>query len=86
MNELIPHLQVPESVRRILAPFQMDGVEFVLSKGGRAMIADEMGLGKTIQVNEFSRATGNKLQVRRNGALRKSEDFAAELYVSASRI
>ncbi|CAM9140849.1 unnamed protein product, partial [Laminaria digitata] len=40
---------VPECVRKNLAPFQMQGVEFVLKKEGRAMIADEMGLGKTIQ-------------------------------------
>eukprot|EP00752_Nemacystus_decipiens_P010813 g9618.t2 len=40
---------VPESIRKHLAPFQKQGVEFVLKKEGRAMIADEMGLGKTIQ-------------------------------------
>ena len=28
-----------------LAPFQREGVKFVLNKGGRALIADEMGLG-----------------------------------------
>lgn len=43
-------LQVPESIQKHLAPFQKQGVEFVLKKEGRAMIADEMGLGKTIQV------------------------------------
>ncbi|CAN0433075.1 unnamed protein product, partial [Ectocarpus sp. 13 AM-2016] len=41
--------QVPECIRKHLAPFQKQGVEFVLKKEGRAMIADEMGLGKTIQ-------------------------------------
>lgn len=45
-----PALQVPEGIRKHLAPFQKQGVEFVLKKDGRAMIADEMGLGKTIQV------------------------------------
>lgn len=45
-----PMLQVPESILKHLAPFQKQGVEFVLKKEGRAMIADEMGLGKTIQV------------------------------------
>ncbi|CAM9597424.1 unnamed protein product, partial [Ectocarpus sp. 13 AM-2016] len=40
---------VPECIRKHLAPFQKQGVEFVLKKEGRAMIADEMGLGKTIQ-------------------------------------
>ena len=44
------HGQVPECIRKKLAPFQIQGVEFVLKKEGRAMIADEMGLGKTIQV------------------------------------
>eukprot|EP01084_Bolivina_argentea_P013469 25285_1 len=40
---------VPTHVVKALAPFQKDGVRFVLEKGGRALIADEMGLGKTIQ-------------------------------------
>lgn len=50
MPLLYPLSQVPESIRKHLAPFQKQGVEFVLKKEGRAMIADEMGLGKTIQV------------------------------------
>ncbi|XP_070565988.1 SWI/SNF-related matrix-associated actin-dependent regulator of chromatin subfamily A-like protein 1 [Ptychodera flava] len=32
-----------------LMPFQRDGVNFVISRRGRALIADDMGLGKTIQ-------------------------------------
>lgn len=32
-----------------LYPFQADGVAFVESRNGKALIADEMGLGKTIQ-------------------------------------
>ncbi len=44
------HLKgVPRQVIKALAPFQKDGVRFVLERGGRALIADEMGLGKTIQ-------------------------------------
>lgn len=35
------------SVLNQLAQFQKEGVEFVISKNGRAIIADEMGLGKT---------------------------------------
>ena len=31
-----------------LLPFQREGVEFVLRKGGRALIAHDMGLGKTL--------------------------------------
>lgn len=46
---------MPESVRKTLAPFQVEGVEFVLKKEGRAMIADEMGLGKTIQASVVQR-------------------------------
>lgn len=30
-------------------PYQIEGVNFIESKNGRALIADEMGLGKTIQ-------------------------------------
>lgn len=62
---VVLYLQVPESVRKILAPFQMDGVDFVLRKEGRAMIADEMGLGKTIQAS-FKVAKND----RRRGYLR----------------
>jgi SWI/SNF-related matrix-associated actin-dependent regulator 1 of chromatin subfamily A len=29
--------------------FQREGVKFVLSHGGRALVGDEMGLGKTVQ-------------------------------------
>ncbi len=32
-----------------LYPFQRDGVAYVVSRKGRALIADSMGLGKTIQ-------------------------------------
>jgi hypothetical protein len=33
-----------------LYPFQLEGVKFLESKNGNALIGDEMGLGKTIQV------------------------------------
>ena len=36
-----------------LFSFQKEGVEFVLSLNGRALIADDMGLGKTMQVLFF---------------------------------
>jgi len=40
---------IPQGLVRALAPYQRDGVGFVLQKEGRALIADEMGLGKTVQ-------------------------------------
>lgn len=48
-------------MRKTLAPFQKQGVEFVLKKEGRAMIADEMGLGKTIQASVSSDTSGLEL-------------------------
>lgn len=41
--------RIHERLFQALAPFQRQGVHFVLMNEGRAMIADEMGLGKTIQ-------------------------------------
>lgn len=38
---------IPANVLEMLAPFQREGVEFVLRGGGRSLIADDMGLGKT---------------------------------------
>ncbi|XP_048455337.1 SWI/SNF-related matrix-associated actin-dependent regulator of chromatin subfamily A-like protein 1 [Rhincodon typus] len=32
-----------------LMPFQRDGVNFAISRGGRLLLADDMGLGKTLQ-------------------------------------
>lgn len=40
---------IPESLALTLTGYQRGGVNFVLSKNGRALIADEMGLGKTLQ-------------------------------------
>jgi SWI/SNF-related matrix-associated actin-dependent regulator 1 of chromatin subfamily A len=40
---------VPRKIAETLAPFQREGVDFILRKEGRGFIADEMGLGKTIQ-------------------------------------
>ncbi len=46
----LPPAQVlPELLWNTLMPFQKQGVEFIVSRNGRAMIADEMGLGKTLQ-------------------------------------
>ena len=40
---------VPEKLLSALYPFQREGVERIIRKGGKAILADEMGLGKTIQ-------------------------------------
>jgi hypothetical protein len=50
---LLPDEQVslrlsPALLDRLL-PYQLEGIRFVVKRGGRALIADEMGLGKTIQ-------------------------------------
>lgn len=56
LNEYLNGLSRKESVKmeiprlkKELFPFQVDGVSFILERGGRAVVADEMGLGKTIQ-------------------------------------
>eukprot|EP01039_Chlorochromonas_danica_P004917 gene4917-5397_t len=38
---------LPPTILSQLAPFQQEGVAFILSRQGRALLADEMGLGKT---------------------------------------
>jgi SWI/SNF-related matrix-associated actin-dependent regulator 1 of chromatin subfamily A len=38
---------IPECILMQLAPFQKQGVEFILRNEGRALLADDMGLGKT---------------------------------------
>ncbi|XP_027125391.1 uncharacterized protein [Coffea arabica] len=47
VNELIRNL--PKKLLDALLPFQVEGVQFGLRRGGRCLIADEMGLGKTLQ-------------------------------------
>jgi SWI/SNF-related matrix-associated actin-dependent regulator 1 of chromatin subfamily A len=46
---------------RQLMPFQREGVEFLFSKNGRAIIGSEMGLGKTIQALAYIHANPDKL-------------------------
>lgn len=49
VDELIERL--PKLLVQSLLPFQYEGVQFGLRRGGRCLIADEMGLGKTLQVS-----------------------------------
>ncbi|XP_015686615.1 SWI/SNF-related matrix-associated actin-dependent regulator of chromatin subfamily A-like protein 1 [Protobothrops mucrosquamatus] len=42
-------LRVDPKVVTSLLPFQREGVNFAISRGGRLLLADDMGLGKTIQ-------------------------------------
>jgi len=48
LKDLMNH-GVPPVLAKALAPYQREGVDFVLQKKGRALIADDMGLGKTVQ-------------------------------------
>ncbi|KAL0104812.1 hypothetical protein PUN28_016447 [Cardiocondyla obscurior] len=41
--------KVDKKLTDIIMPFQRDGINYGILKGGRCMIADDMGLGKTIQ-------------------------------------
>ncbi|CAI5993519.1 unnamed protein product, partial [Closterium sp. NIES-64] len=43
------YFDLPDGFRKLLMPFQEQGMQFALSRGGRVLIADEMGLGKTVQ-------------------------------------
>lgn len=43
------YARVPESLRTRMFPFQIEGVKYGLSRGGRVLIGDQMGLGKTVQ-------------------------------------
>jgi hypothetical protein len=40
--------KLPPFLRAVLLPFQLEGVEYCVSRGGRALLADEMGLGKSM--------------------------------------
>ncbi|CAI5528607.1 unnamed protein product [Closterium sp. Naga37s-1] len=50
--------RLPGQLRRALLPFQREGVEFAVGRGGRCLIADEMGVGKTIQREGVAFAVG----------------------------
>lgn len=45
----IPKVESIPGLKMQLYPYQMEGVSFVESRNGRAIVADEMGLGKTPQ-------------------------------------
>lgn len=40
---------LPPFLEAALMPFQREGVQFGLARGGKCMLADEMGVGKTVQ-------------------------------------
>ncbi|RKO97469.1 hypothetical protein CXG81DRAFT_12522, partial [Caulochytrium protostelioides] len=41
--------RIPPTLFQKLRPFQRDGIQSAILKGGRVLIGDEMGLGKTVQ-------------------------------------
>ncbi|KAJ1420613.1 P-loop containing nucleoside triphosphate hydrolase protein, partial [Ochromonadaceae sp. CCMP2298] len=44
-----PVVNIPAQLMATLLPFQLEGVKFIIRRGGRGMLGDEMGCGKTIQ-------------------------------------
>lgn len=40
---------IEEAIRTQLFPFQREGIQMALARGGRVILADDMGLGKSIQ-------------------------------------
>ena len=55
---------LPPRLRKCLAPFQREGVAFILRNRGRAMLADEMGLGKTVQASADHRRDAPEMRRR----------------------
>eukprot|EP00754_Rhynchopus_humris_P016026 Rhum_TRINITY_DN14489_c1_g2::Rhum_TRINITY_DN14489_c1_g2_i1::g.92261::m.92261/K14440/SMARCAL1, HARP; SWI/SNF-related matrix-associated actin-dependent regulator of chromatin subfamily A-like protein 1 len=54
MNRIRPTVawdtcSIPKTLQQKLLPFQREGIEYAVSRGGRCLVGDEMGLGKTIQ-------------------------------------
>jgi SWI/SNF-related matrix-associated actin-dependent regulator 1 of chromatin subfamily A len=47
-KKIVKSVEIP-GLKRQLFPFQKEGVAFIDSRNGRALVGDEMGLGKTIQ-------------------------------------
>ena len=47
--ESIDLSKIEPKILESLMPFQLQGIQFGISRGGRVLIADDMGLGKTIQ-------------------------------------
>ena len=46
--KLLRAANIPDSLLQALAPFQQEGVRFVMNNDGRALVADEMGLGECV--------------------------------------
>ncbi|CAM9559258.1 unnamed protein product, partial [Phaeothamnion confervicola] len=70
---------IPARLREGLYPFQREGVQFGLRRGGRVLIGDEMGCGKTLQGAALAAAYRSEwpLLVICPGSLKKG--WAAEM-------
>ena len=41
--------RINQNLLDVLLPYQLEGIQFIINRGGRGLIGDEMGCGKTIQ-------------------------------------
>ena len=48
--KVLREADIPDNLLQALAPFQQEGVRFVMNNDGRALVADEMGLGKCVLI------------------------------------
>lgn len=53
-----PIFTLADAIRSKMYPFQVEGLDFLHTTGGRAIVADEMGLGKTITALGFIQERG----------------------------
>ena len=43
------YTRINQNLLDILLPYQLEGIQFIVNRGGRGLIGDEMGCGKTVQ-------------------------------------